>query len=202
MRLSVSEAWAGWFMRAEYGQHPDDPIECQRIYAALLLGESAMSPMFLTVPLAIRYIEATIDDLDVATHHLATNPPDWATKSDKQCFKRNWQRIQRRAKHLKKTGPYSGKIMSRRSDLLNYWGYEGKLLGGNDWPYYPVRSLCPGGEVKSEGMLVPYRFNVRPYKDHMVYRYVRSENGQVPEMPVGGVTLTIRPSHRERDLVR
>jgi hypothetical protein len=198
VRISVGTTWAELYIRSEFGQSVDDPPEAQATYVALMHREREDSQWVVN---GKAWVRMDLDDLDTAARMLADSPPDWATGEQRKMMRRNSRRIQRQGIRMKKTLHAFRGTLGATNTLYAYRAFRGRRSHEDDeWQYWPLRSLCPGG-AQVEGTLWPHRIT-RPRR---LRRYVWWEfipAGQ-PVPPTGQEdVLRTRPAPRVAEIRR
>ena len=196
MKVTVGATWRRLFLESGLGQSPDDPVEAQRFYAALVEAGTEVSSW---TKQEVYVLDAWLNDADVTMSYLDANPPAHFDHPQRNALRRNAQRIQRRGVKMKRRiNAYNGKLGWRNGQVPAYHAFQGKQRNRTDWPYYPLASMCPGEAV--EGVLWPSRLSGHPTVDQYVL-YEFYPLGETPTPETAG-SLRTRPYRRVLQVVR
>lgn len=193
MKLSIGPTWLRLFLENQVGQSMDDPLECQRVYAAITQREAEDSSWLVGGKQI--YIEVDLDDLYEASLWFHKTYSPHMKSPQRETTRRNAARILRRAVRLDQSRPFTELVVQRRSDLPAYRAFKDGP-GSYRKPYHPIRALCTHG-VREEGVMWPFKIIQPPYRQY-IYRFVPTS--EIP--PVEEVTLAIRPHRNPSALVR
>lgn len=197
MRLSVGTTWAELYLQAGYGQDSGDPLEVQETYAALVQRQTEDSQWIVG---GRAWVEIDLETVDVAARWVAERPVSWMDGNQRQLMRRNSRRFQRRGLYLKRNSvAFQGDIGTSALPQA-YRAFQGNRLNvDDDWPYWPLSSLCPGGVV-AEGTLWPMQiWTPRRMRRYVFYSFIPSGDPLPPET---AENLGIRPAQRVARTVR
>jgi len=140
----VGSRWVNVLLDQRVGRTEDHPVECQRIYLAVLGRQPGRRPTEWV-------IDATLDDLDVTARWMLRHVTGLG-EDDRRSLRRSSARFELEAVRLAEHPAYRGGFVQTRYRPV--WAYRAFKPAGQHDRFYPTRHLCPT-LTSTEGILEP-----------------------------------------------